>query len=269
MEDLVNTLKLSYNDSPNSTSQASWGVVFIHGFPFDQTMWAAQVSALKGRCRTIAYDQRGHGKTPATGPYLFESLVDDLIGLLDHLKLQQAVLCGLSMGGYVALRAAERNPERVKGLVLCDTKSESDPDAARLNRAKDLAAIRKDGLNAFASAFARRTLTAATVQNNPQILAGVEKMIASNPVQGVEAALVALATRTDTTESLAKIKAPTLILVGEQDPITPPAASQKMHERIVGSTLVQLPNASHLSNLENTEAFNAALLSFLQTIAAR
>ncbi len=268
MEGFLDSLKISYTDHQKTTASTSAAVVFIHGFPFDRTMWSAQVSAIGASARVITYDHRGLGKSPLREqPFLFESFVDDLMALLDQLHIEKAILCGLSMGGYVALRATERHPERVKGLVLCDTKSDADPDAAKLNRHKDALLIQNEGLHAFAIQFVRRCLTANTVQTNPALVANIEAMIQRCPVQGVIGTLVALATRTSTTDSLSHIKAPTLILVGDQDAITPPSASQMMKERIPGSVLTVIPQAAHLSNLENPHAFNTAFLRFLQSLS--
>lgn len=230
-------------------------------------MWADQVHALDPHYRVVSYDHRGHGLSPASArPFLFESFVDDLLGLLDHLHLSKVVLCGLSMGGYVALRATERAPEKIHGLILSDTRSEGDTDAARLNRAKDLAVIQREGLTAFAAQLTRRSLAPATVENNLSLVSQVEKMIIGNPVAGVEAALVALATRTDTTASLAKIHVPTLVIVGEHDALTPPAAAQSLQQKTPGAQLITVPKSGHLSNMENPDAFNGALLAFLNSL---
>lgn len=267
MEGFLDSLKISYSDNQRITPATKSGVIFIHGFPLNRSSWASQIKSLDATQRVIAYDQRGHGGSPASAiPYLFESLVDDLFGLLDHLQLDRAILCGLSMGGYVALRAMERDPNRFKALILSDTKSEGDPDTARLNRAKDVAMITKDGVRTYASVFARRCLTPETVSGQPTLVKEVEDIIAKNAPAAMQATLVALATRTDTTESLSKIRVPTLILVGEKDAVTPPAAAKNLHDRIQGSQLVTIPNSAHFSNLENPSAFNAALTSFLSTL---
>ncbi|MCI0707715.1 MAG: alpha/beta fold hydrolase [Ignavibacteriae bacterium] len=240
-------------------------VVFIHGFPFDHTMWEPQMLALPNEYRAIAYDVRGHGESDvADGIYSIEFFVDDLIALLDHLVLKQVVLCGLSMGGYIALRAAERHPDRVKGLILCDTRSEADPNEGRVKRSASIKAVKTNGVKAFADGFVKAVFTPQTFDKNPSAVEKIKQTIIANSPLGICGTLLALASRTDTTASLSNIKAPTLIMVGEHDALTPVAASQSMHEKIAGSELVVISNAAHMSNLENPDAFNSALLKFLK-----
>jgi len=243
-------------------------LIFIHGFPFNQTMWKDQVELSEPRFRVITYDQRGHGQSGlGNGRYMFEFFVDDLLGLMDRLKIDKAVLCGLSMGGYVALRMAERHPEKILGLVLCDTKSEADPDAGKLKRASDLRLIQEQGLEAFADKFSKAVLAPSHVKNIA-LYDRVRGMILGNPTEGVQATLIALATRTDTTASLNRIQVPTLILVGEEDVVTPPASAAAMHDRIPNSQMALIPQAGHMSNLENPAVFNSHLLAFLGKIHA-
>jgi 3-oxoadipate enol-lactonase len=240
-------------------------LIFLHGFPFNHTQWNAQVALCEPHFRVITYDARGHGLSDVgTGQVIFEQWVDDLFILMDTLSIPKAVLCGLSMGGYVALRAADRGPERVQGLILCDTRSEADSDETRLKRAKDLATIRDQGAPVFIEGFLRAVLAPQSVQRHPEIVEAVRRMMSENPVLGLCGSLIALATRTDTTPALSKIRAPTLILVGEEDRITPSSVAAAMQKRIKSSQRAVIPKAGHLSNLENPASFNAALLPFLK-----
>lgn len=242
-------------------------VVFIHGFPFSQEMWAPQVTALQGSYNLVTYDNRGHGKTDAgDGQYLLETFVDDLIGLLDNLEIEKAVLCGLSMGGYIALRAVERNPERVKALVLCDTRSEADSNEAKLKRAANLKLIKEKGVPAFAEGFLKAIFAPESFEKNPEAVESIRKILLANPPLGICGTLLALASRTDTTDALPKIKVPTLIMVGDQDPITPPAASKSMNKAIPNSELHIIPHAAHMSNIENPDEFNKHLAEFLKKV---
>jgi len=240
-------------------------VVFIHGFPFNHSMWEPQMLALPNEYRAIAYDVRGHGESDvADALYSMEFFVDDLIALLDHLVLKQVVLCGLSMGGYIALRAIERHPDRVKGLVLCDTRSEADPNEGKVKRSASIKAVKTSGVKAFAEGFVKAVFAPQTFDKNPAAVESIKTAIVANSPLGICGTLLALASRTDTTAALANIKVPTLILVGEHDTLTPVAASQAMHEKIAGSELHIIPNAAHMSNIENPDVFNAALLKFLK-----
>jgi 3-oxoadipate enol-lactonase len=257
----INGIELYYSVTGRSDALP---IVFIHGFPLSHQMWNPQIETLQQKYRLIAYDIRGHGRSDAgDGQYLLEFFVDDLIGLLDHLKIDRAVLCGLSMGGYIALRAVERNPQRCRALILCDTRSEADSNEAKLKRAAAIKTVKEKGVKAFADEFIKPLFAPQTFSANPGIVESVRQMIQSNPPAGICGALLALAGRTDTTASLPKISVPTLILVGEHDGLTPPAAAEAIHARIPNSELRIIPNAGHLSNLENPQHFNRHLLEFL------
>ncbi len=240
-------------------------VVFIHGFPFNRSMWDAQVEALSKSCRVVSLDVRGHGQSDAgDGQYSLEFFVDDLILGMDRLKIPSAVLCGLSLGGYIALRAAELHPARFQGLILCDTKSEADSDEGRAKRARTVQAVKKEGIKAFAAGFVKTVLTEKTLKTRPELVRSVLKMIEANTPLGISGTLLAMAARTDTTGALAKMTLPSLILVGEEDKLTPPSVSKAMAKRIPRAVLHVIPEAAHLSNLENPAAFNARLLTFLK-----
>ena len=260
MEGTVNGI--SFEDSG-----PRWGVpvVFIHGFPFDRAMWEPQVREVSKNRRVLAYDVRGHGRSAAgDGQYSMELFVDDLVMLLDHLKVERAVLCGLSMGGYIALRAAERQPERLSGLVLCDTKSGPDTDEARIKRAATIFAVKKYGVPKFANEFIKAVLTEKTLKTKPAVVGSLLNSILGNSPLGISGALLAMAARTDTTAALAKLTAPALILVGEQDKITPPSASEAMLKALPKAAMHVIPGAAHISNLENPAVFNEKLLAFLK-----
>lgn len=254
-------LDLSYSVSGigNETS-----IVLIHGFPFSREMWNPQVEFLEKKYKVITYDLRGHGKSGVgDGQYFMESLVDDLITLLDHLKISTSVICGFSMGGYIALRALERNPEKFKGLILADTKSEADSNEAKLKRYAGLKLIKSKGIAPFADGFLKGSLAPETITAKPALVENLRSIILANHPIGICGALLALASRTETTAVLSKIGVPTLILVGEKDAITPPSVSAMMKEKIPGSQLEIISRAGHLSNLENPEEFNLILKDFL------
>jgi 3-oxoadipate enol-lactonase len=249
--------------------RAKTPVIFLHGFPFSQAMWQPQVQALQSAHRLLTYDHRGHGASDVgDGQYMLEFFVDDLIGLMDHVKIQRAVLCGLSMGGYIALRAVERNPERVQALVLCDTRCEADSNEAKLKRAAGIRTVKDKGVPVFAEGFMKQIFTAKSLAGNGLAVTQIRKTIEATSPLGICGTLLALATRTDTTAALPKISVPTLVMAGDQDPITPPSAAQTLAKGIPGAELQILPNASHMSNLENPDTFNQHLMSFLNKISA-
>lgn len=240
-------------------------IVLIHGFPLTHEMWKPQVQALSKSYRVISYDVRGHGASDVgDAQYSLEFFVDDLLMILDHLKLKQAVLCGLSMGGYIALRAAERAPERVKALVLCDTKSEADGNEAKIKRAASILMVKKRGVGPFAEEFIKAVLAERTFKTKPELVRFVMGLMTENTPLGIAGTLLALAARTDTTAALSKMSFPSLILVGEEDKLTPVLASQAMQKTLPNARMHVIPNAAHLSNLENPEAFNEKLIGLLK-----
>jgi len=245
-------------------------VVFVHGFPFSHAMWGPQIEAVAARFRTVAFDVRGHGESAVgDGQYSIEGHVDDLFALLDHLKLPRSVIVGLSMGGYITLRALERAQGRFRGAVLCDTRSESDTDEAKIKRFASMAAVKARGSDFFADGFVTAVFAPGSFERHPDSIAQIRGIIRRTPPLSIAGTLLALASRTDTTASLPSIRVPTMILVGELDATTPVAASEAMHERIPGSELHIIPGAAHMSNLENTPVFNEHLLGFLGRVAAQ
>lgn len=262
MKALLPSGAIEYVDGGNRPGMP---VVFLHGFPFSHEMWTPQLGPVGQSHRAIAYDIRGHGMSDiGDGQYTIDGHVDDLFAFLDLLSINACVVVGLSMGGYIALRALERDPARFKGAVLCDTKSEADTNEAKVKRFETMKAVKRGGSVEFAEAFARAVFWEGTFTSKPEVVASIKRVIGRTPPLAIAGTLLALASRTDTTPSLDSIGIPTLILVGEHDAVTPPAASRAMHERIPGSHLHLIPAAGHMSNLENPEAFNEKLLAFLK-----
>jgi 3-oxoadipate enol-lactonase len=263
----VNNSLLHYIDIGISTATP---VIFIHGFPFSHKMWTfpgGQTEALAATHRVIAYDVRGHGDSEVgDGQYTIELFVDDLIGLLDHLSLSKVVAVGLSMGGYIALRAVERHPDRFRALVFSDSKSEADSNEAKIKRASSIKAVKANGPRVFAQNFVANVFTPESFNARPDVVKGIQSIIERTAPISLCGTMLALAGRNDTTSSLPGITVPTLIMVGEHDALTPPAASQAMNERIPQSEFHVIPNAAHMSNMENPAEFNKHLIAFLQKI---
>lgn len=267
MLESINGINLYYIDVGRA---ASIPLVLVHGFPFSSQMWKEQIKTLQegeNTLRIIAYDLRGHGRSDVgDGQYTIELFVDDLVALLDHLKIDKAIVCGFSMGGYIALRAIERNPDRFTALILCDTMSIADSNEAKVRRANAIKQIKGEGVERYAEGFLKAVFSTGTFNTKPDIIDGIRRTILSNSPLGICGALLAMAGRTDTTASLSKINVPTLLLVGEHDAVTPPAAARSMHEEISNSKLHFIDGAAHMSNLENPTQFNELLISFLENI---
>ena len=262
MKTLINDIVINYIKHGSSQGLP---LVFIHGFPFNHKMWEPQMRELPNDIHAIAYDVRGHGSSDiGDGQFTIELFVDDLIDLLDHLGIEKAVLCGLSMGGYIALRAIERYPKRIKGLVLCDTKSETDTNEEKIKRTSSIITVKSAGVSAFAEEFVKAVFWPKTFEKNPGAIKFIKELICANSTLGICGTLLALASCTDTTQSLSSINVPTCIIVGEHDLRTPPSCAQRMHKAIAGSELHILSNAGHMSNLENPKDFNENLIAFLK-----
>ncbi|MBI5240799.1 MAG: alpha/beta fold hydrolase [Elusimicrobia bacterium] len=239
-------------------------IVLIHGYPFDHTMWEPQVQALKTQCRVITYDVRGLGRSPAgDAPATMDQLADDLFALLDVLRMPAAVLCGLSLGGYIVLRAIERAPQRALGLILADTRSQPDTDEARQARLAAIRQIEAEGLKNAAEDSLRKVFAPRTLAQNKPCVDAIRKTILKNDPQGVCFAAKAIMSRADTTPALARIKVRALVMAGEHDSLTPPAVGQAMAQAIPEARFVQIPDAGHLSSLENPAAFNKHILDYL------
>ncbi|MCC7344674.1 MAG: alpha/beta fold hydrolase [Deltaproteobacteria bacterium] len=264
MDTIINGRKLFVQESGDPQGLP---VVFLHGFPFSHAMWRPQLEALPAGLRAVAYDLQGLGASdPGDGQYTLEGHVDDLIGLLDWLSIAKVAVVGLSMGGYIALRALERNPERFLAAALCDTRSEADADEAKLRRAAQVKEVKEKGSAHFAEGFLKAVFAPESFELRPEAVALIRGIVAATTPRGIAGTLIALAARSDTTASLEKIRVPVLILVGEKDQTTPPDAARAMHKKIRGSRLEIIPGAAHLSNLENPEAFNHRLFEFLGSV---
>jgi len=239
-------------------------IVFIHGFAFSAAMWDHQVAALSNRYYCITYDVRGLGRSEVgDGQYTLETFVDDLFCITDALQLDRPIVIGLSMGGYIALRAFQRDATHFRGLVLCDTKSEADDDPGKLARAQSIKTVNQDGLQSYASVLVSLCFSEDAHEKRPQLYRDAfEQVCRQNPI-GVKGCLLAMAGRTDTTDWLRTLDLPTLVVVGQNDRLTPLALMRSMQEKIVGSEFAQIADAGHMSPLENPLAFNRALERFL------
>ena len=240
-------------------------VVLIHGYPFNRSLWNEQVAALSNSYRVIVPDLRGFGETDASaGTATMSQMAQDAARLLDHLEIPRAAIGGLSMGGYVTLAFYKQFPSRVRALVLADTRAQADTEEGKQTRAQQAEKALAEGMAGIADAMLPKLLTPETVSKRPEIVKRVRDMMLKTKPQGAAAALHGMAQREDPTALLANISVPALILVGAEDAITPVVDSEKMNRAIAGSRLVVLENAGHVSNLEQTERFNQALLEFLR-----
>lgn len=239
-------------------------VLFIHGYPLDRSIWTHQMAALDGWCR-IAPDLRGMGQSDAPDlGYSMETYAADLATLLDLLAVDDVVLVGLSMGGYVAFEFLRRWRNRVRGLVLMDTRAEADTAEGRKGRDAAAATAREDGAEAIAEAMLPKVLGATTLAGAPDLVERVRAMMAATPVAGIVGAAGAMRDRPDSTAMLPGLAGlPALVVVGDEDELTPPARARAMADAIPGANLVVIRSAGHLPTLERPVETTDALLAFL------
>jgi 3-oxoadipate enol-lactonase len=260
----VNNTYLAYDDHGIGLP-----VLFLHAFPLNRQMWQGELTALLGdeRYRLVALDWRGFGESDITTPVsTMEMFADDVAGLMDSLGIQEAVLCGLSMGGYAAFAFLRKYPQRVSGLILADTRPGADGPEAQANRENVARIAETQGTGAIADLQVPRVLSEYTRQHHPEVELRVRQMIDTATAQGIAAASRGMAQRADSTELLAGIKCPTLVIVGEQDVLTPPSVAQEFVAQIPGAQCVVIQHAGHLSNLEQPEAFLQTVRGFLGSL---
>jgi 3-oxoadipate enol-lactonase len=239
---------------------AGWPVVLIHAFPVNADMWRPQLERVPEGWRFIAPDVRGFGpETSTAGSFTLDDAAADLAAFMDHLKLDRAVIGGLSMGGYITFALWRRSPERFNGMILADTKADADTAEGRDGRRRMIELVRTKGSAAVADQMLPKLLSV----QDPDIVSSVRSMIESTSVDGIGAALEAIMTRPDSTPDLTAVNCPALILVGARDALTPEANARAMEKRIERSRVVVLPDAGHLSNLESPDVFSRALTDFL------
>jgi pimeloyl-ACP methyl ester carboxylesterase len=241
--------------------------VLLHGYPLDHRMWdAVRHGELAQRRKLAAIDLRGHGSSPSAGDdaHAMERFADDVAAVVEALAPDgRADVVGLSMGGYTALAFAERHPQRLRSLALVDTRAAADAPAARAARDAAIAVATAQGAAAIADAMLPKLLAPG---GDPTVAAALRAMIAGTPVATIVADLRGLRDRADRTALLPTLQAPTLVVVGEHDAITPPAEAAAMAAAIPGARLVVAPGAGHMTPMEQPAAFAAALAAFWDTV---
>lgn len=239
-------------------------VLLLHAFPLGLVMWDEQADALRASHHVVRFDGRGFGGSPPGDSLLtMERIADDGIGVLDRLGIASAAVVGLSMGGYAALALVRRHPDRIRALVLADTRAGADSPEARATRAAQAEKARREGAAAIADAVLPKLLGATSHKERPDLVARVRRIIESNPPRGIVDALAGLAARADSTPTLREIRVPTLVVVGEEDTITTPPEAEALQRGIAGSRLAVIPRAGHLANMENPAEFNRQVGAFL------
>lgn len=240
-------------------------IVLMHAFPLNSTMWEPQRPALEGRM-VITPSFPGFGGLPADATSL-DDFADHVLADLRAAGATRAVFVGLSMGGYVAFRILARSPDSVAALVLADTRSGADTETAAQRRTDQAERVRREGVAWLADELIGSLLAEPTRRDRPDVVDSVRTMILAADPEGVARALIAMRDRPDSTPLLAQVGVPVLALVGEHDSLTPPAEGSRIAGSVQDGRFVVIPNAGHISNLENSSAFNEALTGFLAELA--
>lgn len=259
----VNDISISYND----VGEGNIPIIFLHGFPFDKSMWKGQLDSLKSSNRVIAIDIRGFGKSKdEKTPLSIELFCDDLLSFMNKLDINKAILCGLSMGGYICLNALKIFPERFEALILCDTQCIADTPEGKENRYKTIQQINLNGAAEFNEKFIKNVFHPDSLTTKTETVENLRNSVFANSNTIIANGLIALAEHSETCSILNTITIPTLIMCGREDKVTPLAQSEFMHKNIKKSVLKIIENAGHVSNLEHPKEFNKNLVDFLSSL---
>lgn len=261
----INGRIVGYDESGSGTP-----LVLIHGYPLNRMMWEAQWEGLTQAARVFAPDLRGFGESEMIDtPAQISTYADDVHEFLEAMGIQErAVICGLSMGGYIALAYLRQYPQLVAGLVLANTKATADSAEGKAGRDKNIALAQEKGADAIAEGMLPKLLAPTTYTSKTELVEQVQRIMASATVQGIVGALGAMRDRPDSLDTLAGFAKPTLIIAGADDQLMPLAEQEKMNQAARNSTLVVIPDAGHLSPMEQPDVFNRALEKFLFALGA-
>jgi len=245
-------------------------LILLHGYPFDRSMWRDQIDFLSAHgYRVIAPDLRGLGQTLSTGEITtMEDMAQDVAERLDDLKIERAVICGLSMGGYVAFEFAHLFPNKVRALVLAGTRAPADNEQEKQVRKQQAQRMLAEGMDFVADATLAKLLAPRTLAEKPEVVARVREMILRSDPKGAAAAQRGMAVRRNYSDDLPSLDVPALVIVGREDPIRPVADAEFMHRQIRNSRLKIIEDAAHMTNMEQSGVFNAALLTFVEGLVA-
>jgi len=262
MRTVINGISLAFDDRGSGLP-----LLLIHGFPLSRRIWEPQIGALKGEFRTVAPDLRGFGESDAPdGPYSMDLFADDMIGLLDHLGIGRAVVCGMSMGGYVAMNMLDRYQERVRAACFMVTRSAADDEAGRERRLNLAREVMDKGPQIVTDAFSRILFSSRAGDGDTELVAEVCRIMAQTSSRGLAGGLLAMRERQDYTGRLAGFTVPSLVIGAELDIAIPPEESRRLAAGLPDARLAIIPDAGHMAGMENPAAVNRELLEFLHSL---
>jgi|WetSurMetagenome_2_1015567.scaffolds.fasta_scaffold225158_2 3-oxoadipate enol-lactonase len=249
----------------NDYEGSGFPLILVHAFPLNSEMWQLQIEFFKNQFRVVTYDVRGLGQSKSqNNQFTMETYANDLLSVIGHLNLEKVFVCGVSMGGYIIMRSYVKNPGKFKGIVLADTRAERDDNTGLINRSNVIASIINGKRKEFILDFLPKLINKKSYSND-KLRIFLENIIKENSDEGITGAQLALATRVNSIDYLKSFNVPTLILVGEDDILTPPSCAENMNNLIPDSELKIIKDSGHLSNLENPELFNTYITEFLKT----
>ncbi len=239
-------------------------ILFLHGFPFNGSIWKPQIEYFQNKRIVLAPDLRGHGSGPkGNTPWMILDFVDDLHELLSKAKIEKVVLCGHSMGGYIALEFIHKYPDMIESLVLVGSRADADANEIKDQRFKTLEKIRSEGLEKFADDFSKMVLSDVKSDEKKELKCYVRELILKNDPNDLMMVIGALASRKDSTLTLKEISCPTMVIVGADDKVTSWGVNHSMARRITNCHFAKVASAGHMVNIEQPEKFNALLDTFI------
>jgi len=259
----VNNIEMAYDDQGKGPA-----LLMIHGFPLNRQMWQPQLLPIaEAGYRVIAPDLRGFGESdaPADG-YGMDVFADDIVALLDALKIEQAVVGGMSMGGYILMNLLERYPHRVRAACFIATRSNADDEVGRERRTAMAAQAERLGANPIIKIFAELLFATETMHSRPELIALVTSWMRGTSPKGLAGGLLAMRDRKDYTPLLASFKQPSLVIAGAEDRAASPEAAKLLIEGLAGCQSRVIEKAGHMVNMEQPEIFNKTLIGFLKSL---
>jgi 3-oxoadipate enol-lactonase len=254
----INNLHVTDYEGPGSP------LIFIHAFPMCSRMWDEQIEYFKNKFRVITYDTRGLGYSTGIDSHFFtmEDLAGDLIGIIDELKLEKVSACGISLGGYILLRAVLKDQSKFKSIILADTKAEDENNESLIGRYETIKTIREGRKEEFAEGFIKKVLSEESYKNE-DLKSRIKEIISWQTSEGMCASVMAIISRMNLTYDLEKIETPSLIICGEKDILTPTTKAFYMREYIQNTSFKKIMNAGHFTNMEKPDEFNKSVEEFL------
>jgi len=252
---------------PPPSARARGALILLHAFPLNARMWEGQLTLAANGWHVVAPHMRqaaGGTEDRPTASVTMDDYAADIVDLLDALHIEEVVVCGLSMGGYLALALMRHAPSYIRGLILADTKGQADTPQALEGRQAMLALVQRSGVEAVADEMVPKLLGETTRARHPEVVARVRALITSNSADSIAGSVRALMSRADSMALLPSIRVPALVIVGDEDTVTPVSVAQELHAGIAGAELARIPQAGHLTNLESPAAFHAAVDRFLE-----